>query len=130
MGFNRFFDEVKANAKDTSHEVVALFLAYKNHPIPLPAKIIAILVVGYALSPIDLIPDFIPVLGYLDDLILLPLGIALAIRLIPADIMAACRVEADTFLTDGKPVNRLAGFLIVLIWLMLCAAIAVWLLKP
>ncbi len=74
--------------------------------------------VGYAFSPIDLIPDFIPVLGYLDDLILVPLGIAIAVRLIPPDVMHDSRERADAIMRAGKPVNRVAAVEIEAIWLI------------
>lgn len=103
--------------------MAALFLAYKRPDVPLHAKVVAIIVVGYALSPIDLIPDFIPVLGYLDDLILIPLGISLAIKLIPPEIMEECRNEAKDLFKDGKPKNRIAAFIIIFIWIMLISVI-------
>lgn len=86
-----FFQRLKTWARGLAREVAVLVLAMKHPGTPWPAKVVAALVVAYALSPIDLIPDFVPVLGYLDDLILLPLGIALAIRLIPAEVLEACR---------------------------------------
>ncbi len=86
--------------------VLALLVA-----VPLAA------VAAYAFSPIDLIPDFIPVLGYLDDLILVPAGIALALRLIPPDVLAECRERAQARLAEGRPVNRWAAAVIILIWL-------------
>ena len=89
--------------------------------MPWYARIVAGLVVAYAFSPIDLIPDFIPVLGYLDDLILVPLGIALAIRLIPPTVLAESRAAAAARLADGKPVNRAMAALIVALWLTLAA---------
>ena len=78
-------------------------------------------VAAYAFSPIDLIPDFIPVLGYLDDLILVPLGVLLALKMIPAPVMAECRVKAQEALSQSKPVNKLAAAVIVLVWLGLAA---------
>ena len=82
------------------------------------------LVVGYALSPIDLIPDFIPVLGFLDDLILLPLGITLAIKMIPPDVMAKCRVRTQAF--PPTPKSQVAAIVIVAIWLGLAAIFGYW----
>lgn len=102
----------------------ALYLAHKDPRVPLRARILAAVVVGYAFSPIDLIPDFIPVLGYLDDLILVPLGIWLAVRAIPPDILTEKRAEAEA-LAD-KPVNRVAAVFVVAVWLLL-AALAFWL---
>ena len=75
-------------------------------------------IVTYALSPIDLIPDFVPVLGYLDDLILIPLGIALAIKLVPHPVLAECRARAQETIQNGKPMSRVAGAVIVAIWLI------------
>jgi uncharacterized membrane protein YkvA (DUF1232 family) len=108
---------LKAWAKALKLDVAALYLALRYPRTPWPAKAVALLVVAYALSPIDLIPDFIPVLGYLDDLILLPLGIALAIRLIPAPLMAELRARAEQI-----PANRLSivgAIVIVVLWIAL-----------
>ena len=98
-------------------ETYALYLAYRHPGTPWYAKAFTALVVTYAFSPIDLIPDFIPVLGYLDDLVLIPLGIALALKMIPAPVMAECRAQAQAELRDGKPVNWLMAGVIVAIWL-------------
>ena len=87
---------LKAWVKTVKRDIAALWIAARDPRCPLAAKLVAGLVVAYALSPIDLIPDFIPVLGYLDDLILLPLGIALAIRLLPRQLLADARVRAET----------------------------------
>ena len=107
----------KARARQLQAEVYALYLASRDPRVPWYAKAVAACVVGYALSPIDLIPDFIPVLGYLDDLVLIPLGIALALRMIPAAVMVECRARARAELADGKPVSRVAAAVIVAIWL-------------
>jgi uncharacterized membrane protein YkvA (DUF1232 family) len=104
-------------------ETYALYLAYRDPRVPWYAKALAICVLSYALSPIDLIPDFIPVLGYLDDLVLIPLGIALALRLIPPAVMAECREQARAELVDGNSVGRAAAAVIVAIWLGLTALI-------
>ena len=89
--------------------------------------------VAYALSPIDLIPDFIPVLGYLDDLLLVPLGIWLALKMIPEDVLAECREKAQEVIREGKPVNRAAATasaaVIVALWLLLAGLAVVWLLR-
>jgi uncharacterized membrane protein YkvA (DUF1232 family) len=84
------------------------------------------LVVGYAFCPIDLIPDFVPVLGYLDDLILVPLGIWLALKLIPPVVMAEARERAQQVMAEGKPVNRGAAVVVVSIWLLLAALALGW----
>ena len=100
-------------------ETYALYLAYRDPRVPWYAKITAVVVVGYAFSPIDLIPDFIPVLGYLDDLILIPLGIALALKWIPDDVMDECRQKAQLSMAEGKPINWVAAGVIIAIWLLL-----------
>jgi len=83
-------------------------------------------IVAYALSPIDLIPDFVPILGYLDDLVLIPLGVTLAIKMIPPAVMSECRAQAREVMANGKPVSRVAGVVIVLIWLTLVVLFAIW----
>ena len=98
-------------------EAYTLYLAYRDPRVSWPARLFAAAVAAYAFSPIDLIPDFIPVLGYLDDLILVPAGIALALRLIPPDVLAECRERAQARLAEGRPVNRWAAAVIILIWL-------------
>lgn len=103
-------------------ETYSLYLAYKDPRTPWYARPFAALVVGYAFSPIDLIPDFIPVLGHLDDLVLIPLGILLARRMIPTEVMQDCRREAELSMASRKPVNKLAGAMIVLTWLTLALA--------
>lgn len=116
-------DNWKQKVRQLKREVYALYLAYQDPRTPLIAKIVVICVVGYALSPIDLIPDPIPILGQLDDLVLVPLGIALAIRLIPSDVLDECRQRAETDL-QNLPQNRWVGAIIVVIWI----AFMVWLL--
>ena len=104
-------------------EAVALYFAVRDPRTPLLARVVAGLVVAYALSPIDLIPDFIPVLGYLDDLILVPLGIMLALRLIPAAVLADARAQAEAALE--RPTSQAAAAVIVAIWIA-CALLAGW----
>jgi uncharacterized membrane protein YkvA (DUF1232 family) len=111
----------KARARQLRAEVYALSLAYRDPRVPWYAKVLAVCIVGYAISPIDLIPDFIPALGYLDDLVLIPLGIALALRMIPPAVMVECRARARAELADGKPVSRVAAAVIVAIWVGLAA---------
>jgi len=106
-------------AQGLKREVFALYLAYRDPRVPWYARLVAGLVVAYAFSPIDLIPDFIPVLGYLDDLLLLPLGIALAIRLLPPTVLAESRVKAMERLAEGKPINRAMAVCIIALWLAL-----------
>ncbi len=108
-------------ARRIKRDTYALYLAARHPRTPWHAKLVAICVVAYAFSPIDLIPDPIPILGYLDDLILLPLGIALALRLIPPSVMAECRERARSEMRRGKPVSWVAAGVIVLLWLLLAA---------
>lgn len=96
---------------------MALYFAMKHPQTPLFVKIVAAVVVGYALSPIDLVPDFIPVLGYIDDIILLPLGIALVIRLLPKDVLQQCREEARTHPSVMRPKIWLAAYAIIMLWI-------------
>lgn len=107
----------KSKAKQLKQEVFILWLAYRRPGVPWYAKAFGALVVAYALSPIDLIPDFIPVLGYVDDLILLPLGVVLAIKMIPVEVYQQARQEADQRLVQDKGSNWIAGAVIVLVWL-------------
>ena len=104
-------------------EVYAIYVAYRDPRVPWVARVFAACVVAYAFSPIDLIPDPIPILGYLDDLILIPLGIKLALSMIPAEVMAESREKAREIIRQGKPVNRAAAVVIVAIWLLLAALI-------
>ena len=99
-------------------ETYALYLAYRDPRVPWYAKVLAAAVVAYAFSPVDLIPDFVPVLGYLDDLLLVPLGVALARRMIPQDVLDRCRERARADLGQEKPANWLAGAVVVALWLL------------
>lgn len=102
-------------------ETVVLWFCCKHPGTPLTAKILATAVVAYALSPIDLIPDFIPVIGYLDDVILIPIGIYLVLKLIPQPVIAECRIQARDWLDaqHAKPRNYVAATVIVIVWLAL-----------
>ncbi len=117
----KFLEAWKQGARELRIQVYALYLAYRDSRMPWYAKIFAVLVVGYAFSPIDLIPDFIPILGYLDDLVILPIAIALALRMIPTQVLAECQAQARTVMAQGKPINRAAAILIVFIWLLVAA---------
>ena len=113
-------EEWKRWAGQLKSETYALYLAYRDPRVPWYAKLFAALVVGYAFSPIDLIPDPIPVLGYLDDLILVPLGVALAVRMIPEDVLSESRQRAREMVKRGeRPVSRAAAAVIVVLWLAL-----------
>jgi uncharacterized membrane protein YkvA (DUF1232 family) len=111
-------DSWKSKAKTLKREVHALSLAAKDPRVPWYAKVFALLIIGYALSPIDLIPDFIPVIGYIDDLILIPAGIALLIKMIPKEVMAECRERAMSYQGGMKGKHWLAASVIVLIWVV------------
>ena len=119
-----FLESWKQRVRSLKRETYALYLAYRHPETPVAAKVVAIVVVAYALSPIDLIPDFIPVLGYLDDLLLVPLGIALAIRLIPASVLAQCRAEAQRPVPQLGRAGNVAAIVIVLVWLAFLAWVA------
>ena len=106
---------IKARARELKRETYALYLAVRDPRTPWYARALAGAVVAYALSPIDLIPDFIPVIGYLDDLIVVPLGIALALKLIPAQVMADCRTQA--LAAERLPMSRTAAAVIIALWL-------------
>lgn len=114
---------LKERAKRLKSEIPAVYLALKDKQTPLPAKILAGITVGCALSPIDLIPDFIPVLGYLDDLLILPALAALTIRLIPPEVMERCRREAEGMWENGKPKRWYYAIPIVVFWLLVAAVI-------
>ena len=121
-----FLAELKQRVRHLKAETFALYLAARDPRTPWYAKLLVAGIVAYALSPIDLIPDFVPVLGYLDDLILIPIGIALAIKLVPPQVLAECRARAQETIQNGKPVSRVAGAVIVVIWLALAAFCFVW----
>lgn len=108
-------------------DIFVLYLALKYPLTPWYAKVAAAIVVGYALSPIDFIPDFIPILGYLDDVLLLPLGIAITIRLIPPAILASCREQVRKHRKALLPKLWIAAGVIIFLWLLLCLAAYRWL---
>src|SRR4030095_5659177 len=117
-------EQTRQWARIVKRDAHAIYLAARDPRVPWYAKALALCVAGYALSPIDLIPDFVPVLGYLDDVIIVPLGILLVVRLIPPEIMAEHRAWAAA--PQDRPVSRTAAIVIVLIWLT-CIALAGWL---
>ncbi len=111
--------DLKARAKKLKTDIPALFLALKDKDTPILVKIFAGITVGYALSPIDLVPDFIPVLGYLDDIILLPMLVALTIKFIPKDVLERNRKQAEGMWKDGKPKKWYYAIPIVMIWILI-----------
>lgn len=116
----------KQRVKQLKNETYAIYIACKDPRVPWYARVFAGFVVAYAFSPIDLIPDVIPILGYLDDLILVPLGIMLVIKMIPPDVLVQCREKAEAAISQGKPTSRIAAILIVGIWLLLGIFAVVW----
>ena len=117
---------LKARVRYLKGEVSALYLAARHPKTPWYAKLFLLALVAYALSPIDLIPDFIPVLGLLDELVLLPLGIVLAIKMVPSSVMAECRARALANGSRGTGVGRIGAAVIVLLWLTLAILAAIW----
>jgi uncharacterized membrane protein YkvA (DUF1232 family) len=111
-------DRLRQRTEELKKETYALFLAYRDPRVPWYAKAVAAATVAYAISPVDLIPDFIPVIGYLDDLLIVPAGIALSIRLIPADIMEECRQKAHEKLSGINALGQKAAVIVVLIWVL------------
>jgi uncharacterized membrane protein YkvA (DUF1232 family) len=124
-----FLAKLRQRARDLRADVFALYLVARHPGTPWHARLVIAGVVAYAFSPIDLIPDFVPVLGYLDDLILVPLGIALAIKLVPPAILEECRAKAAETRRGEKPVSWIAGVTIITIWLGLAALGASWALR-
>jgi uncharacterized membrane protein YkvA (DUF1232 family) len=122
----RWLARLSERARALKAETYALYLAYRDPRVPWYAKVFAAVVVAYAFSPLDLVPDFIPILGYLDDLILVPMGITLALRMIPPEVMVACRIRAAETLRDAKPRSWAVTVAIVGIWLTLLVVSILW----
>ena len=116
---------LKERARKLKTDVPAVFIALKKKETPWYAKVVAAIVVVYALSPVDLIPDFIPVLGYLDDIIILPALIALTIKLIPKEVFEKCRIESEGMWANGKPKKWYYAIPFVLIWVAVISLIVV-----
>ena len=119
------FGRLKSWARLVRRDTLALYFAARDPRVPWYAKAMAMGTAAYALSPIDLIPDFVPLLGYLDDLIVLPVCIVLTVRLIPADVMEELRDEADRRLLESSPRSRWGAVAIVLIWIALAASLTI-----
>jgi uncharacterized membrane protein YkvA (DUF1232 family) len=118
---------LKSWAKGIKRDVVALYFAARDPRVPWYAKAVAAAVAAYALSPIDLIPDFIPILGHLDELVVLPLGIMLALKLIPPELMAEHR--ATTIAAEGRPTSRVAAAVIIATWIAVVGFL-IWVFWP
>jgi len=111
-------ERVKIWARHLKKETYALYFAYRDPRVPWYAKLLVAFVVAHTFSPIDIIPDFIPVLGYLDDLIITPLGLALALKLIPAEVMAEARIKAESNMVEGKSIRRAGMLIVICIWVI------------
>jgi uncharacterized membrane protein YkvA (DUF1232 family) len=118
---------LKNLAQKFTLEVNAVYLASKDSRTPWYAKLLAVVIVAYAFSPIDLIPDPIPILGYLDDLLIVPLGIWLVLKLIPPSVMAECRIRAETDQSLTKPTNWIVAGVIVTLWFLSGILVVLWL---
>jgi uncharacterized membrane protein YkvA (DUF1232 family) len=118
-GFLAFW---KQKARELELQTFTLYFAYRDPRVPWYARGFIALIVAYAFSPIDLIPDFIPVIGYLDDLVVVPLGVLLAIKMIPVEVMDECRAKAQVHLDEGKPRYKFMGVIIIGIWIMAALA--------
>lgn len=114
---------IKQKAKLLKKQIPAIFLAMKRQNTPLLAKIFALITIAYALSPIDFVPDFIPILGYLDDIIILPLLVTITIKLIPDSILNECQKEAENLWQEGKPKKWYYGIPIIIFWSLIIGAI-------
>ena len=115
--------KLKEKAKALKIEVIAIYLSMRDSRTPLLAKIMIFITISYTFSPIDLIPDFIPVLGYLDDLIILPLLIAISIRLIPGEVLEECRTKARQNIQVNKNAGIFATIIILLLWILILVAL-------
>jgi uncharacterized membrane protein YkvA (DUF1232 family) len=125
----KHMEKWKQQARQLKVEVYALYLAYQDPRVSWISRVVVACVVGYALSPIDLIPDFIPIIGYLDDLILIPLGIKLALTMIPVSVMNDSREKARKMLGQDQPVNWAAAIVIILVWISLVIFAAVLIIR-
>jgi len=117
----------KQQVRKLKKETCVIYLACKDSRVPWYARALAAVIVAYALSPIDLIPDVIPIIGYLDDLILVPLGIILVLRMIPPVVLTQCRLQAETAMEQDKPTSWIAAVVVVAIWLLLGFLAVIWL---
>ena len=117
---------LKERAKKLKTDIPAVFIALKHPKTPWYAKVMAALTVAYALSPIDLVPDFIPVLGYLDDVLILPAMVVLTLKFIPKEVYRECQIQAEGIWSDGKPKRWYYAIPIAIIWLLLIGLITWW----
>jgi uncharacterized membrane protein YkvA (DUF1232 family) len=115
---------LKVRAKSLKRQTLAVYFAARDPRTPAIVRLLAVAVAAYALSPIDLIPDFIPVLGYLDDLILIPIGLALVVRLVPADVMRAAHARAEAAV--DRPTSYPAAACVVIVWVVVLTVVGRW----
>lgn len=122
-------DRLRQWARRVKRDGVTLWFAGRHPGTPWLAKGLGVFVVAYALSPIDLVPDFIPVLGYVDDVLLLPALIWLAIRLVPPEVLAECRAQVDAWMSaqGARPRSRMGAVLVVVVWIAIAVALWHWL---
>ncbi|MFZ5633896.1 MAG: YkvA family protein [Bacillota bacterium] len=113
------FETWKQRARQLKIEIYTIYLACRDPRVPWHVRLLAACLAGYAFSPIDLVPDFVPLLGYIDDLVLIPLGITLVLKMIPNEVLAECREKAGEVMSRGKPASRAAAGFIIAIWLTL-----------
>lgn len=119
-------ERLKSRARLLKRDAYALYIAARDPRVPWYAKVFLGLVVAHTFSPIDLIPDFVPVLGYLDDLIITPLGIALVLKMIPAEVMTEARRQSEELVRQGKPISRVGAVLVIAVWLAILAIMVWW----
>ena len=117
-------DSLKARARQLRQHTLTVYFAARDPRTPVLVRVLAVLVAAHALSPIDLIPDFIPVIGYLDDLILLPLGLALVVRLTPPEVMESARLQAQE--ASARPVSHAAAAVVIVVWLIVLWLLGKW----
>ncbi|MBX9969750.1 YkvA family protein [Priestia aryabhattai] len=112
-------NQLKLWAKKLKKQLFILYLAYKDNRVSWYTKVFTACVVAYAFSPIDLIPDFIPVLGYIDDIIIVPLGIMLALKMIPKNVIEDCTIKVEELIQNEKPKNWVMGSIIIIVWILI-----------
>jgi len=119
-------ERLKSRARLLKRDAYALYIIARDPRVPWYARVFLGLVVAHTFSPLDLIPDFVPVLGYLDDLIITPLGIALALKMIPAEVMTEARRQSEELMRQGKPISRAGAVLVIAVWLVILAIMVWW----
>jgi uncharacterized membrane protein YkvA (DUF1232 family) len=118
MNMGKLIDGWKGQVRRLKVETYALYLAYNDARVPWYAKVFTAIIVGYAFSPFDLIPDFLPIIGYLDDFVIIPLGVLIALKMIPEPVMAECRVKAVEKMSQEGHQNWVAGVFVIIVWIL------------